>query len=120
MRASHRSIDKPLAILIALLVGVGAMIFASAAFGLLARGQVGMSSVFFNHLVLGVGAGLVVLIILSYVDYRRLWPYAPHFFVLALLATALVFVPHLGMMHGGGRRWISVAGFSMQPSEILK
>lgn len=120
MRASYRSVDKLLAILIAVLVGLGSLIFASAAFGLLARGQGGMSSVVFNHLVLGVGAGLILLAILSHIDYRRWRPVAPYLFALALLATALVFVPHIGAMHGGGRRWISIAGFSMQPSEALK
>jgi len=120
MRSSYRSVDKTLAILIALLVAAGSLIFASAAFGLLARGQGGMSSVVFNHLVLGVGAGLVVLVILSHIDYRRLRPLAPYFFAIALFATALVFVPQLGMMHGGGRRWLSIFGFSMQPSEALK
>src|SRR3989338_2835176 len=120
MRAAYRSVDKTLAILIALLVAAGSLIFASAAFGLLARGQGGMSSVVFNHLVLGVGLGLVILVILSHIDYRRLRPLAPYFFAIALIATALVFVPHLGMMHGGGRRWLSILGFSMQPSEALK
>lgn len=120
MRASRRSVDKPLAIIIALLVCVGSLIFASAAFGLLARGQGGMQSVVFNHLVLGVGAGIVIMIALSYLDYRQLQKVAPYLFVIALVATALVFIPHIGLMHGGGRRWISIAGFSLQPSEALK
>jgi YebC/PmpR family DNA-binding regulatory protein len=32
----------------------------------------------------------------------------------------LVFVPGIGFEHGGAKRWLVVAGFSFQPSEILK
>jgi len=32
----------------------------------------------------------------------------------------LVFVPHIGVFHGGARRWISIAGMSMQPAEFYK
>jgi cell division protein FtsW len=120
MRANSRSIDKPLALLIALLVGAGSMIFASAAFGLLARGQGGMYGVIFNHLVLGVGVGIVLLVVCLYVDYHQWRNLAPYLYSISLLATALVFVPHLGAMHGGGRRWIVLGGASVQPSETLK
>jgi len=113
-------IDKPLALLIAILVIAGSMIFASAAFGLLARGATHMSSVVFNHMVLGVGLGLVALCIGVAVDYRVWRKYAPHLFVLALVATALVFVPQLGFSHGGGTRWLVLGGVSVQPSEFLK
>lgn len=120
MRKRGAHIDRPLALLIALLVVSGALMFASAAFGLLARGQGGMSSVVFNHLALGVGAGLVALLVGASIDYRRWQPLAPYLFCLAILATALVFVPHIGFEHGGGRRWIVLLGFSAQPSEALK
>ena len=56
-------IDKPLALLIALLVLGGSMIFVSAAFGILGRGFSGITSVAFSHLVLGVGGGTVLLLI---------------------------------------------------------
>jgi cell division protein FtsW len=96
------------------------MIFTSAAFGLLARGSLNMSSVFMSHLGLGIGLGLVGLVGGALVEYRTWRNYAPHIFVFAALLTLLVFVPHIGMEHGGGKRWINIAGFSLQPSEILK
>ncbi|MBI5469991.1 cell division protein FtsW [Candidatus Kaiserbacteria bacterium] len=118
MRRSR--IDTTLAFLIALLVVGGAFIFASAAFGLLARGSSGMTSVFFSHLVLGIGTGLVALLFAVNIDVGHLRRYAPYIFVAALIATALVFVPHLGASHGGGRRWIILLGTSLQPSEAMK
>lgn len=121
MKKQGVHIDRPLVLLIALLVVGGGMIFASAAFGLLARGTTGMTSVVFSHLVLGVGAGIIALIIMSAIDYHKWQKFAPYFFGVALIATALVFVPHIG---GGkilgARRWISIAHFSFQPSEALK
>lgn len=79
-----------------------------------------MSSVVFSHLVLGVGLGLVALVIGATIDYRIWRKYAPHLFVLALIATALVFVPQIGFSHGGGTRWLHIAGISVQPAEGLK
>ena len=113
-------VDKPLAILLALLVGSGLFIFSSALFGPLARGVSHISSVAFNHIVLGVGAGLIALLAASFINYHTWRRFAPHLFILALVATALVFVPVLGFEHGGGRRWIAIFGLTFQPSEALK
>ena len=96
------------------------MIFASAAFGLLARGASGISSVVFSHLVLGIGTGVIAFIATSSINYRHWRRFAPYLFVFALLATSLVFLPQIGVSHAGGTRWISLAGVSFQPSEMLK
>lgn len=106
-------------LLFVFLVG-GSMIFVSAAFGLLARGAGNISSVVFNHLVLGVGAGVVALVIGSMIDYHRWRRLAPYLYVLALAATASVFLPQIGFEHGGGRRWLDLGGITFQPSEALK
>jgi cell division protein FtsW len=117
--AAKARIDKPLAFLIIILVLGGCMIFASAAFGILARGA-SITSVVFGHLVLGVGGGVVLLIGALMIDYRTRRFYAPYIFTLALIGTALVFIPHVGVSLGGGKRWISFAHISIQPSEFLK
>src|SRR3989344_3237596 len=119
MRKAAR-IDKTLAILLAVLVLGGAMVFVSAAFGILGRGETHVSSVVFNHLVLGLGLGLVALCIGLLLDYRTWRTFAVNLYVLSLALTALVFVPYLGFEHGGGKRWLDVFGFSFQPAEILK
>src|SRR3989344_9411326 len=116
MRVLRIKADKVLLLLIALLVVAGAMIFTSAAFGLVARGEAGMSSVVFNHVVLGVGIGLILLVVGMQIDYHRWRPLAPYLFCLAVIATALVFVPHIGFSHGGGTRWLHIGGFTAQPS----
>ena len=120
MKARYGHIDKMLATLIAVLLVGGCMIFASAAFGLLARGAAGITSAVFSHLVLGVGAGMIALIATATIDYHRWQQYAPYVFGGAVFLTALVFIPHIGATFGGGRRWIVLAHMSLQPSEVLK
>ncbi len=120
MSRSSSRIDRPLIIILAILIFGGCLIFASAAFGLLARGATHTSSVVFNHLALGVGLGLVALVACTVIDVRLWRRYAPYIFGLALLATTLVFIPGLGAEHGGGKRWIILFGTSFQPSELLK
>lgn len=113
-------VDKLLTLLIAALVGGGCFIFISAVFGLVARGSTNMSSVMFNHLVLGVGVGILALIILSRLNYTLWRRFAPHIFVGSLILTAAVFIPQIGFEHGGGRRWLSLGGITLQPAEALK
>lgn len=116
----RQHIDTLLASLLAIFVVGGGLIFASAAFGLLARGASGVSSAVISHLLFGIGGGLAAFCVTYLIDYRIWRRFAPYLFGAALIATALVFVPHLGFSHGGGRRWIVLFGMSLQPSEALK
>lgn len=113
-------VDTILVILLGLLVMGGALVFTSAALGLLARGETHISSVVFNHFVLGIGIGLVVLGVAFCIDYKIWRRLAPYVYVAALFLTCLVFVPGLGFEHGGGRRWIDLRFTTLQPSEFLK
>jgi cell division protein FtsW len=113
-------IDKPLALIVGILLIGGCLIFASAAFGLLGRGAGNITSIVANHLVLGVCLGVVLLSGATLFDYKNWRKFAPYFYALAIVATALVFIPHIGAAHGGGRRWIIIFGTSFQPSEVLK
>ena len=54
------------------------------------------------------------------IDYQRLRRAAPYLLVAAMVALALVFVPHVGLGVNGGRRWIGTAGLSFEPSEFSK
>lgn len=117
---SRSHIDRPLALILFILVVLGALMFSSAAFGLLARGSGNISSVVFNHLVLGVGSGAIALFFSSAISYKKWRTLAPYIYFLALAATSLVFLPQIGAEYGGGRRWIHLFGVSFQPAETLK
>ena len=46
--------------------------------------------------------------------------FAPLCFLIALGLTALTFIPAFGLKIHGSYRWIKIAGFGLQPSELLK
>jgi cell division protein FtsW len=52
--------------------------------------------------------------------YRRVLEYSPYALAGICVMLLLVFVPGIGMKVNGARRWISIAKFSLQPSEFVK
>jgi len=65
-----------------------------------------------------VGIGLLGLLAVASIDYRRLIRFAPAFYLggVALLVAVLV----VGRPVGGARRWISLGSVSLQPAELFK
>ncbi|MEK7156090.1 MAG: hypothetical protein AAB734_04400, partial [Patescibacteria group bacterium] len=64
-------VDTTLVVLLLTLIVGGALVFSSAALGLLARGATHISGVVFNHFVLGIGGGLSLMLIAFAVDYKK-------------------------------------------------
>jgi len=65
------------------------------------------------------GVGMIGLVVVASLDYRRLVRIAPLFYVLGLGALGAVFV--LGRTVSGARRWIVLGGgVTVQPSEFFK
>lgn len=120
MSSSPKSVDRILLFIVLTLVLVGFFIFSSASLGLLADSKVSFSSVAFNQIILGIGGGLTMMFFTSKIHYRTWRRFAFYIFLLASIASLLVFVPGLGLEHGGAKRWLDIAGFSFQPSEFLK
>lgn len=54
------------------------------------------------------------------VGYRRLLSLSPTILIVLSVLLALIFVPGVGITANGARRWISIAGMSVQPSEFVK
>ncbi len=98
----------------------GFLIFSSASLGLLGREGARFSSIALSQFSFGIVGGLIALTITSNIHYRIWRKYAFYFFLAALALTLAVFIPGLGMEHGGARRWLSVGSFSFQPAEFLK
>jgi rod shape determining protein RodA len=64
------------------------------------------------------GVGLVALMVVASIDYRRLVLIARLLYVLGLLTLVAVFV--FGRTVSGARRWLLVGPVSIQPSELFK
>jgi len=65
-----------------------------------------------------VGLGLAAMLLLSRIDYHTLLDQAPLLYLLGL--GALVAVLLFGEVKFGARRWISIAGQTLQVSELVK
>ncbi len=116
-----KSIDRPFLILTLTLLSIGFIIFSSASLGLLAKvyGEGKYQAVLFNQMVLGVFGGLIAMYITSIIPYTLWRKYAFYILIASFALMLLVFTP-LGIFHGGARRWLDIAGFSVQPAEFYK
>ncbi len=63
---------------------------------------------------------IIALFIVSKIPTSFWLKVGPLIFGVALLLLIGVLIPGLGVRIGGARRWISLAGFSFQPSELMK
>lgn len=76
---------------------------------------------YYGQQVIWAGVGLVAMAIAYGLDYRRLArPAVVPWVIWAVTLAALLAVLLLGAPRNGARRWLSVAGLSVQPSEFAK
>ncbi len=68
--------------------------------------------------ILFAAMGLVAMVAMSRVDYRMLGPLSITIYLLAL--ASLVYVLFAGASEYGSRRWITIGGTQVQPSELAK
>lgn len=64
--------------------------------------------------------GLCGAIAIVKLNYRRFLKGIPLLFAFTVFLLLLTLVPGIGKEANGSRRWLSVAGFSFQPSELAK
>lgn len=115
----NKSPDRTFATITLLLVGIGFFIFISALLGLMARDSGLFSAIALNQSI-SLVVGLACFYGASRIRYTAWNKYAFFMFLGGLIATTLVFVPHIGVEHAGAHRWLNIFGFSVQPAEILK
>ena len=113
-------VDKILLTLVIILLVAGFFIFYSASLGLLTAGTSKFMAVTFNQIVFGILGGTIAAIITSFIPYTFWRKSAFLIFAGSIVLMALVFVPHIGVFHGGARRWIGFGSMSMQPAEFYK
>jgi len=113
-------IHKPFLIWTVILVVLGFFIFCSASLGVLARNEIKFSNVAFNQVFYGLFLGSISCLLFANIDYHNWKKYSFFLFIGSIILTLLVFVPHIGMEHGGARRWLDFRFVTLQPSELLK
>ena len=118
--AQEKKIDRFFLIIVLILVFAGMAMFVSASLGVLAKNEKIFYSILFKQLVLGLGLGLLGMYFSLKVNYKFWRKYAFYLFLASIIVTCLVFVPKLGLSHGGATRWVKLGPVSFQPVEFLK
>ena len=114
------SMAKALFATILVLLIFGLVVLSSAG---IVEGQKKFGSAYYylNHqLLLGVLPGLALMLLFSKLDYKIWKKVSILVLVGSLFLLAMVFVPTFGQGLKGATRWLSIGGFSFQPSEVLK
>ena len=112
--------DTPLLVSIILLIVAGFLIFMSASLGLLARDSVHFGSIAFKQIFFGLLPGVLALYIFSKIDYVKWRKLSFWLFIFSIFLNLIIFIPGLGLHHGGAVRWLLIGSFSFQTSEVLK
>jgi cell division protein FtsW len=102
------------AVLAVLVIGI-VMLFSTSAF---ARDSKGDVYFFVKRQGIWIAGGLVFCAIGALMDYhfwQKTWWI---WFGLAFVMLALCFIPHIGVLKNGSRRWIGLGIFQLQPSEL--
>ena len=116
IKVNNRTATTLLVLVVVLVViGLGATQSASSA---VAIDQSEDRFYFFKRQLVGVGIGTVSLLVASRIPYQFYRKIAIPFFVVTV--SLLVAVLAVGPVIGGAKRWLPVAGFSFQPSELAK
>jgi len=113
------AIDKWMLVAVVCLLALGMTMVLSTSY-LYSQERYGDGTYFFRKQLLAMGAGTLALIACSMVPsafYRR---FAYPLLVVTFIVLVLVLVPGIGVSRGGARRWIILAGFTFQPSELAK
>jgi cell division protein FtsW len=113
-------IDKIFFGIVIALVIIGVIMFTSASLGILAKNEAKFYSVIFAQFAFGLGGGLIALYLGFKIPYKFWRQYSLLIFIISIILTILVFIPNLGTLHGGARRWVNIFGVSFQPVEFLK
>ena len=120
MIKKNRQFDYSLLLIVFALLSFGLAVLYSAS-TVNSFNNFGNTTYYILHqLTYGAGIGLVVMYILSKIDYHVWQKYLPLLIFASLLLLALVKVPGLSFSSGGATRWINIGPIIFQPAELAK
>lgn len=115
-----KALDYGLLIVVLVLLAIGLVMIlsASAPYSLRTEGD----SYFYvkKQLIFAV-IGIVCMLLISKIDYRILNSRLSYLaYIGGIGLMGLVLVPGIGVERNGALRWVNLAGFQFQPSEVMK
>lgn len=111
------TLDRPMMTAFFILMGIGIVMVTTASPPVAAHLGLGDFHFLIRHLVFMVPS-VFFLVVVSMMAPRMIWRMSSLLFIGGLVA--MVAVLFYGVEIKGARRWIHVAGFSLQPSEFIK
>ncbi|HSQ14191.1 MAG TPA: putative lipid II flippase FtsW [Candidatus Deferrimicrobium sp.] len=113
------AVDKWILLAVIGLLAVGVIMVLSTSY-LYSQERYADGTFFFRKQLFAMGGGVIALIVCSLIPSHQYRRFAYPLLALTLLALILVLIPGIGANRGGARRWIALAGFAFQPSELAK
>lgn len=110
-------IDYTLLFLIIFLIVFGLLMIYSASSYKLQMGNHSPSQLMDKQMKIAI-ASFMIMLMVSYIDYHFILKCSYGFYYIVF--AVLVFVTTLGRVSNGSRRWLRIAGNSLQPSEFGK
>jgi len=75
---------------------------------------------FVKHQLLFMFIGIIVMYVLSKIDYKIYNKKANWIILICFLLLGLVLIPGIGIIRNGSRSWFGIGSFGIQPSEAAK
>lgn len=119
LKSQKQSFDFPLVAATFVLVFFGLVMIYDASVVAALR-DFGDKLYYFKNQLIWVSIGTIAMFAASFVDYHKFIKAAPLFLVTSLILLVLVLAPFIGTKVYGARRWINIASFTFQPSELAK
>src|SRR3989338_3195221 len=105
-----KNIDKVFLGIIIALIFIGIIMVTSSSLGIYGKNATKFYGVLKSQFILGLLGGIVAFYFTLKIPYKFWREYSLVIFLAGIGITALVFIPSLGLSHGGARRWISIGG----------
>jgi len=113
------AVDKWILLAVIGLLAMGVIMVLSTSY-LYSQERYADGTFFFRKQLFAMGGGVIALIVCSLIPSQQYRRFAYPLLALTLVALILVLIPGIGANRGGARRWIALAGFAFQPSELAK
>jgi cell division protein FtsW len=114
--------DQPLVWVVVLLMMLGMVMVYSASISLPDASKFSSysNSYFLTRQATFIAISMMAGFVVFRIPIATLQKAAPYLFGFTLLLLVLVLIPGVGVVVNGGRRWLSLKLFNLQPSELMK
>lgn len=116
---SKKPFDFGIFIVILFLLALGIIMISSAS-SAYALHHHGNSYLFLTKQLAWAGLGIVIMLIVSRIDYRLWGRFSGLLFIIGIALLMVVLIPHIGVERNGAQRWINLGFTEFQPSEVVK